>query len=83
MFSYSRVDLPQFPRDPHSRKEVDIPEQFERQVGLQTLEAKNERQFQSPFVWEMWGQSECDLSSIPWYPRTMMNEKGVYQLRME
>ena len=65
MFSYSRVDLPQFPRDPHSRKEVDIPEQFVRQVGLQTLEAKNERQFQSPFVWEMWGQSECDLSKHP------------------
>lgn len=65
MFSYSRVDLPQFPRDPHSRKEGDIPEQFERQVGLQTLEAKNERQFQSPFVWEMWGQSECDLSKHP------------------
>ena len=29
------------------------------------MEAKNERQFQSPFVWEMWGQSECNLSEHP------------------
>lgn len=84
MLSYSRVDLPQFLRDPHSRKEVDIPGQFERHNKIADFGSQKRTSFSiSILSGKCGGKVNVTFLSIPWYPTIMMNEKGVYQLRME
>lgn len=81
MLSYSRVDLPQFPRDPHSRKEVDIPEQFERHSRIADFGSQKQTSV-SVFIFsgKCGDKVNATFLSIPCYPRTMMNERVFISL---